>query len=192
MTIRRCRPPGGARSVCVVKAFVVNVADLMHRPGARRTEHLHGSTAAMTVAATDVDDQAALEVEVRLEPSGAGIVATGWAQVAWHSQCRRCEQPVAGAVRAEFQEQFEPGADPEGDTFPMARDQVDLELVAREAILLDLPLAPVCREECAGLCPTCGADLNDGPCTCVPAAADPRWAALDALFEHTTEHTEEG
>ena len=175
-----------------VKPFVVNVADLMHRPGVRRTEHLVGTTAAMTVAATDVVDQAALEVESKLEPAGLGILATGWAQVDWRSLCRRCEQPVVGTTRAEFQEQFEPGADPDGDTFPMSRDQVDLELVAREAILLDLPLAPVCREECAGLCPTCGADLNDGACTCVPVAADPRWAALDVLFTPGTQHTEEG
>ncbi len=63
----------------------------------------------------------------------------------------------------------------------MKHDQVDLELVSREAILLDLPLAPLCREDCAGLCPTCGIDLNEGACDCAPSTADPRWSALDAL-----------
>lgn len=182
----------GGRILGRVKPFVVNVADLMHRPGARRLEHLSGPTAAMRVAATDVPDHSQLEVESLLEPAGAGIVATGWAQADWVSECRRCEQPVSGTLRAEFREQFEPGADPEGDTYPLSRDQVDLELVAREAILLDLPLAPVCREGCAGLCPTCGADLNDGPCTCAPAVADPRWSALDALFPPGTDQTQEG
>ena len=86
-----------------VKPFVVNVADLMHRPGVRRTEHLVGTTAAMTVAATDVLDQAALEVESKLEPAGLGILATGWAQVDWQSLCRRCEQPVVGSERHNLQ-----------------------------------------------------------------------------------------
>ena len=146
----------------------------------------------MRVAATDVPDGTTVEVEAQLEPAGAGIVVSGWARTDWVSECRRCEKAVSGTVTAQFREQFEPGADPESDTFPMYRDQVDLELVAREAILLDLPLAPACTEECAGLCPTCGADLNDGPCTCAPTAADPRWAALDALFAEGTDQTQEG
>ena len=47
--------------------------------------------------------------------------------------------------------------------------------------LLDTPSTPVCRPDCAGLCPTCGIDLNDGQCECVGPPADPRWAALDIL-----------
>jgi uncharacterized protein len=168
-----------------MRSFEVGVADLLHRPGTRRTESLTGPTAAMTVAATVVPDGATLTVEAKLEPVSNGILTTGWAQVGWSSECRRCEIPVTGTTRAEFREQFEPHAptesDDELDTYPLVHDRVDLELVAREAILLDLPLAPLCREDCAGLCPTCGADLNEGACECVPAVADPRWAALDAL-----------
>jgi uncharacterized protein len=168
-----------------MKPFQVGVADLMHRPGARRTESLTGPTAAMTVAATLVPEGSTLVLEAKLEPVSNGILTTGWAEVSWTSECRRCEIAVAGTTRAEFREQFEPHtnaeADEELDTYPLVQDRIDLELVAREAILLDLPLAPLCREECAGLCPTCGADLNEGACECVPVAADPRWAALDAL-----------
>jgi uncharacterized protein len=53
----------------------------------------------------------------------------------------------------------------------------------REAVLLDLPLAPLCRPDCAGLCPECGADLNAGDCGHRPNATDPRWTALDDLRE---------
>ena len=58
---------------------------------------------------------------------------------------------------------------------------VDADALAREVLVLGLPLAPLCRPDCAGLCQTCGADLNLGDCGCPPVDADPRWAALDAL-----------
>jgi uncharacterized protein len=69
----------------------------------------------------------------------------------------------------------------EGETYPIAGDHIDLEPMTREAVVLGLPLAPLCRPDCKGLCPTCGAELNRGPCGCPPPATDPRWAALDAL-----------
>jgi uncharacterized protein len=49
-----------------------------------------------------------------------------------------------------------------------------------DAIFLELPLAPLCRPDCQGLCPECGADKNEAPCEC-PGPVDPRWATLDAL-----------
>ncbi len=176
------------------KIFVVGVADLVHRPGTRRTETLSGPTAHMTVAATVVLEGSLLQLEAVLEPVSNGILTTGWAEVGWNSECRRCEIPVSGVTRSTFQEQFEPRLDPrvddELDTYPLVQDRVDLELVAREAILLDLPLAPLCRETCAGLCPTCGTDLNEGACSCVPVATHPRWAALDALQLNALQHDE--
>jgi uncharacterized protein len=57
---------------------------------------------------------------------------------------------------------------------------LDLESLARDAVMLELPLAPLCSEDCLGLCPQCGANRNETSCTCV-IAGDPRWSALDAL-----------
>ena len=165
-----------------VKPFVVTVADILHRPAARRHEHIVATTAEMVVTETVVAEGAPLEVEAKLESVGSGILATGSAGTHWRSTCRRCLQPVEGDVRADFQEEFVPHA-VDGETYPLVHDTVDLEVVAREAILLDLPLAPLCREDCAGLCPTCGADLNDGSCACASLARDPRWAALDVLVK---------
>ena len=54
------------------------------------------------------------------------------------------------------------------------------EPLVRDAVLLDLPLAPLCSEECLGLCPQCGANWNEGSCGC-PPVTDARWAALDRL-----------
>jgi uncharacterized protein len=164
----------------VTRPFVVNVADLVHRPGHRRTERVSGPLAGLAVTASRVPDDSAVTVEVLLEPVQEGILATGATRAVWAGECRRCLRPVAGRLAADFRELFEP--DPtEGESYPLRHEQVDLEPLAREVLLLELPQAPLCREDCRGLCPRCGADLNEGPCQCVPDERDPRWAALDAL-----------
>ena len=100
----------------------------------------------------------------------------------WRGECRRCGGPVHGAVVAEVRERYAPtgGTDRDEEAYPLTGDELDLEPLARDAVLLDLPLAPLCLEECAGLCPTCGANRNTESCDCTPAV-DPRWAALDTL-----------
>lgn len=64
---------------------------------------------------------------------------------------------------------------------------VDLTDELRQSIILALPSYPVCRHDCRGVCPTCGKNLNEGPCTCVHAERDGRWGALDALALGTEE-----
>ncbi len=167
----------------MARPFVVGIADLHHRPGARRHDHLSGPTAAMKVTETVVPEGSTLDIDVTLAAvpgMGGGVLATGTATIPWQAECRRCSTPIDGTLTVEFREDFVPHA-VEGETYPIVNETVDLEAVAREAILLDLPLAPLCREECAGLCLTCGADLNDGACPCAPQAVDPRWSALGAL-----------
>jgi uncharacterized protein len=60
-------------------------------------------------------------------------------------------------------------------------NELDLTQVAREQILLNLPEQVLCREDCKGICPKCGSDLNEGDCTCSDDNIDPRWAALKDL-----------
>ena len=89
---------------------------------------------------------------------------------------------VAGEVTARVRERYAPagGTDADEDAYPLTGDELDLEPLARDAVLLDLPLAPLCSDGCLGLCPQCGANWNEGPCAC-PPSTDPRWSALDAL-----------
>lgn len=162
--------------------FVVNVADLLNRPAARRREHLPAPVEAMRVVDTAVAAGTMATVDAVLEWVSDGILATGTVSADWTGQCRRCLKPVEGRAEAKFQELFEPQAR-EGETFPLLGDRIDLGPLVRETLLLELPLAPLCTEDCAGLCPTCGADLNAGPCGCEPEVKDPRWAALDGLLE---------
>ena len=55
-------------------------------------------------------------------------------------------------------------------TVVLQGDYLDLRPLVRDALLLELPVAPLCRDDCRGLCPRCGADLNSGPCDCRPSA----------------------
>lgn len=162
------------------KELTLVVADLLRRSGQRRDTELEAVLPDLAVLQTRVPDGAAVALALHLESVNEGIVATGTARAPWTSVCRRCLRPVSATLEATLLEVFE--ADPvEGETQPLRGVEIDLEPVAREAILLGLPLAPLCREDCAGLCPECGVDLNEGGCGCVVEAVDPRWAALDEL-----------
>ena len=160
--------------------FVVNVGHLLRSPGERRREHRSGPVAGLRVTGSEVPADAEVVVDVVLDAVPGAVVATGTVTAPWRAPCRRCLTMAAGTVSAEVRELFEDEPDPE-QTYPLTGDQLDLEPLAREAVLLELPQAPLCREDCAGICPTCGADRNVAPCLCAEAAPDPRWAALDAL-----------
>jgi uncharacterized protein len=164
----------------VASPFRVNVADLLHRPGARRRERLTGSIGPLEVVDASVPAGSEVVVDVLLDWVSEGVLATGVASAPWTGDCRRCLAPVRGELRVEFRELFE-AAPKEGESYPLRGDDIDLGPLAREVLLLDLPLAPLCTETCLGLCPTCGADLNRGACECPAALPDPRWAALDVL-----------
>ena len=99
-------------------------------------------------------------------------------------ECRRCLAAVPVAVATDIGALFSqnPDAENDPDSYPVARDaiQIDLGPAVREELLLAVPRWVVCRDDCRGLCPRCGKDLNAGPCGCAPVT-DPRWDGLAAL-----------
>lgn len=163
-----------------MRPFLVNVADLVHRPGARRREQVSGRLDGLRVVDASVPAGAEVIVDTRLEWVSDGLLGTGTVVAPWAGECRRCLAPVGGELRVEFCELFEE-TPREGESYLLRADHVDLAPLAREAVLCNLPLAPLCAEDCQGLCPTCGVDLNHGACHCAAPAPDPRWAALDVL-----------
>jgi len=101
--------------------------------------------------------------------------------------CSRCLKPVQVSVAVPFQEHFKvshaPQTEEEADRFIAVHDNdVDLTPYVEEAVQLELPLVPLCAEDCKGLCPSCGKDLNEGECGCDRTPVDPRLAALKDLF----------
>jgi uncharacterized protein len=142
-----------------------------------------------------LDEQVALgdggaRVEGRASRSGEEIRVRGKIEAGISVGCDRCLAPVAVPLEVEFETAFIPqekaAGEPEHvellvDDMGLAAfegDAIDLDELVREQILLALPSRNLCREDCRGLCPACGADLNAGHCGCAHDETDPRWAAL--------------
>jgi DUF177 domain-containing protein len=160
--------------------FVADIVALRRHPGHREELSVRAPLAGLEVTASRVPPREPVSLDVTLEAIEGGIAVAGTVRAAWVGECRRCLGEVSGEVTASVSEVFvrEPE---EGEAYPILGDVIDLEPLAREAVVLALPLVPLCSAACKGLCPGCGADLNAGPCGCPPAESDPRWAALDAL-----------
>ena len=161
-------------------ALTIGVADLLRRPGNHRDEHLEVVIGGLEVSGSRVREGAATVIDLRLESVNEGIVARGTIEAPWVGECRRCLCPIESTVSADVYEVFE-DEPVEGETSKLDIDHIDLEPLAREVVLLELPIAPLCRDDCAGLCPECGADRNAGECGHDTTARDERWAALDQL-----------
>ena len=162
--------------------LLVNVAELLRRPG--NEKHVEAVLTAEELALSDprVAPDADVAVSARLESMADGIVVTARLSVPWHDTCRRCLTDLDEAVDTTVHELYQVLVTTE-DAFPIIGEQIDLTLMVRESILLELPLAPLCRADCAGICPTCGENRNDNPCSCEAVVSDDRWSALDVLRE---------
>ena len=167
--------------------FVVSVSSLRKHVGSTAAVAFcapfdpDGELAASAPGAAEVPPGAAVDVRLTLASFLGGIAVTGTLVAPWRAACRRCARDVGGVLDVRVQERYTPGAAPDDDdAYPLVGEEIDLSDLVRDAVVLELPLAPLCREDCAGLCPSCGADRNEGPCGCQPET-DPRWATLDAL-----------
>jgi uncharacterized protein len=159
----------------------MNVADLLRRPGTTREVHLETPVPGLENPSSRVDPDDALKIDLRLESLSAAIVASGHVRGRWRAVCSRCLNPLEAEFDLAMREVFE--EDPiEDETYPLRHEEIDLEQPLRDVIVPELPMVPLCAEDCAGLCPTCGANRNDAPCDCGSEADDPRWDALRALM----------
>jgi uncharacterized protein len=130
-----------------------------------------------------------LELDLRLESVMEGVLVSGTARAALTGECARCLNRVDREIDVDVQELFAypnrgtvNGADADADEVEVVKgDLVDLEGAVRDAVVLALPQAPLCRDDCPGLCPQCGAHLVDDPGH-VHETSDPRWAALAGLI----------
>jgi uncharacterized protein len=169
----------------------MNVADLLRRPGTTREVHLEVPVTGLENPVTRVDPDQPLTIDLRLESLSAAIVASGRVRGHWNAVCSRCLTPLEADFDLKLREVFE--EDPiEDETYPLRHDEIDLEQPIRDLVVPELPPVPLCDEGCLGLCPSCGNNLNEGPCGCGSESRDPRWDALRALVltddpEHRSE-----
>ena len=169
------------------RPLVVGVTDIRRQPGTRRHVQREVVVPGLGISSARVPDGAEIGIDLQLEALSNGLVATGTLTVPWEGECRRCLRAVRSETVAEIREVFEPRP-VEGETYPLADDTVDLEPMVRDAVLLTLPLAPLCSTDCMGPAPDVfpamveGDDpVDDGNRKASEPPADPRWAGLDAL-----------
>ena len=174
------------------RPFLVQVAALRKQNGVTRDEHRRGVIADLGAVSVVVPDGEPVGLDLTLASFPGGIMVTGTASAPWRGECRRCGGAVEGTVVAEVRERYAPVApgggtrDGDEEAYPLVGDELDLEPLARDAVLLELPLAPLCTEDCRGLCPVCGANRNTETCACA-VPGDPRWSALDVLRDGGTQ-----
>jgi uncharacterized protein len=164
------------------RPLVVHAAELLRRPGSERDVILAVAPEELDIVDERLVPDTPIEVSLHLESLSDGIVVRGSVSVVWQGVCRRCLRAVSERDVANVHELYQVlVTDP--DAFAVVGDLLDLVPMVREHALLSLPLSPLCRPDCAGLCPHCGLDLNEGSCDGAVAPRDDRWAALDALRE---------
>jgi uncharacterized protein len=162
------------------RPFLVNAAELLRRPGTERLVETR-----LTAAELGLDDERfrpgdVVTASLRLESLSDGIVVVGQIDVPWHGTCRRCLKALDEHEVSQVDELYQ-SVVTNPEAFEIVGDQLDLTQMVRELALLDAPLAPLCRPDCAGLCPICGIDLNDGTCSCEAPELGSPWDALNQL-----------
>jgi uncharacterized protein len=168
-------------------ALVFNVAGLLGDvPGAHRDVTASGVAVDL---GEDLHQAGPLSVSARLARTNRGVIVTGSVAVVLGDICGRCLAPIEVPLDVAIDEEVLPSVDPlsglpvETADEPEAlrlndHHELDLEILAREAVQLAAPIAPVCDLDCAGLCPTCGGDLNATPHGHEDGPPDPRLARL--------------
>lgn len=167
------------------KVFKLNTHDLPRRAGEMKEYQL----------ALDIEKPIGIDViavpagilnlDLRLESVAEGILATGEFDVIAKGECIRCLDPIELELERNFQELYAYEANPdeeEEDQLLMDGDVMDLEAPIRDAIVLALPINPVCDEDCQGLCPECGQKWAELPEDHAHEQVDARWSALKGLL----------
>jgi uncharacterized protein len=132
-------------------------------PGSARSEtRTVPAPAELSVELIGVPEGADLELDVQLEGVAEGVLVTASVVAPLTGECARCLDPFTSSTRVRLQELFTRDPDHAGpDGYLLTGDLVDLEPALRDALVLELPLSPLCAEECQGLCPECGIRLAD-------------------------------
>jgi uncharacterized protein len=169
---------------------LINVSTLLREPVGSSREYLADGE---LVSVPSAGYERHVSGRVRLIRSERGVLVTARLTEEVELECGRCLRPLTTTVPIEFDEEYVALDDPhvqngqrevDADDFLIDEHRhLDLSEAVRQYEQSALPLLPLCRPDCAGLCPICGSDLNETRCACGAAASDNRWAALRALAD---------
>jgi uncharacterized protein len=167
----------------------VDLRELGRRAGSlQEIERTIPAPAGWKLELIGVPEGAPVTLRLRLEAVMEGVLVTGEAEVPLVGSCARCLEPVEDSLELDLQELFAyegsttEATSEEDEVRLVEGDRIDLEPMVRDAVVLALPLSPVCRDDCRGLCVDCGQRLDDLPADHSHEVRDPRWAALADRF----------
>ncbi|GGP00875.1 YceD family protein [Nonomuraea glycinis] len=163
--------------------WVISTHDLGKRPGTMREITLSlPAPADLGVDMIGVPKDAEVELDLRLEAVMEGVLVSGTAQAPLAGECARCLDPLTSDIEVNLQELFFYSAeDSSEDDSLLDGDLLDLEPTFRDAVVLALPLSPVCGDDCPGLCTECGIKLAEAGEDHRHEKIDARWASLQGL-----------
>jgi uncharacterized protein len=158
----------------------INIAQLLKEPvGSSRTYHIEERV--------DTDDINLVNGDIILIHTNRGVIVKGKVTASVKAVCSRCLRPIDCEVKYDFEEEALPETtDSESlssagryDSLSIDEDHtLDLSEALCQYVLLAMPAKPLCSSDCAGICPTCGHDLNREPCQCPSGIKDQRWSKL--------------
>ncbi len=181
-----------------MNALRLNVAGLLkEQSGAARDYTVQVAPEELAGMLEDARPAAPLEGDLRLMRAPRSIFVRGQLGTDVNIECSRCLAEVETPVELELEAEYFPQIDiSSGAPLPAPDDdlaftidgnhELDLSEIVRQSLLLALPMHALCAEACRGLCPDCGANLNQGLCTCEPEPADERLTPLRALLQGRT------
>ncbi len=175
-----------------MESMIFNVAQLMKAPvGTSLVNDFREEDIQLD---DDIEVFGPIDGHVRMRRTNQGLLVDGWVELTLELSCNRCLKTFEQPMHVDFEEQFYPTVDvisgmpldpfDEDEIFPIdAHHEVDLTEAVRQNVLLALPMVTICREDCKGLCPQCGQDLNLGSCECKPEV-DARLSVLKQLLQN--------
>ncbi len=173
---------GALIAVRNLQSLSVDVSELLRRPGASESVQTDLALGGIEVPLARVGEASPLHMQLLLEALVDGIHLSGTVRGAAEAECRRCLKTLVVPLEVGMDELFVyPGEAGGDDVYRVLDEHVDLEPAVRDAVMLALPLNPLCTDECRGLCSTCGADLNENDCGHSQDPVDIRWSGLEQL-----------
>ncbi|MGO4958059.1 YceD family protein [Luteococcus sp. Sow4_B9] len=173
--------------------LVLEIHELARRAGTMK--QVHQVVEAPTDLGIDmigVPQGSDITLDLRLESVIEGVLVTGTADVSLKGECARCLRDFEDRESYDLQElYFYPEKEAEEDASWIEDEMIDLDPALRDAVVLELPFTPLCRDDCLGLCIECGQVLNDDPEHSHGEEIDPRWGKLSELDVSEAEEQQE-
>jgi uncharacterized protein len=135
---------------------------------------------------------APLQLDGEIVNNGTTLEFTAMAQGQMKVHCARCNKPLDRSIQFDIHELLAQGEEEdtaEEDIVLFSGSSIDLGDIVQNSFLMNVTGKYLCKEDCKGLCPNCGKDLNDGPCGCDTEVIDPRWAALADIIKQNSDES---